>query len=312
MADHPRLSPVRIDPDHHTYPVQPSDTYDPDDLPAKVDLRQHMPPVFDQRQLESCTGNALAAAYGYLEGRVAQKVVIVSRLFIYYNERDVEGDPDKDSGAKLRDGVAVLEKYGACSEDTWPYEETRVKAKPTSDAYDEGKGHEIDQAATVAVDLHAMKHCLAEGYPFVFIILLDPAAFKPDAKGFIPRPTKKTGLAGHAMCVVGYDDAKKVFIVRNSWGATWGDKGHCYLPYDWMTDKNAVFDMWTLRRGHGLDFSQVGDDADAESDETDDADDDDDDDDDADDDSDDDDADDGDDAEANAEDTDDSGKGKGK
>jgi C1A family cysteine protease len=255
---HPRhLGPrLQRDPDHHTHPQQPADIYAPEDLPAQVDLRPHCPPIVDQGQTESCTANALAGAYGYLEGRIAGKEVPVSRLFIYYNERDIEGAVAKDEGAVISDGVKVLKKYGACEESTWPFDPKKVKEKPHAEAYDAGKGHEIDQAATVAVDLHAMKHCLAEGYPFVFGLLIDD--FKPDAKGFLKRPTSTKGLGGHAMCCVGYIDAKKVFIIRNSWGTSWGDKGYGYVPYDWLTDKESTHDCWTIRRAHDLDFSEVG------------------------------------------------------
>src|SRR5262249_54975667 len=114
----------------------------------------------------------------------------------------------------ISDGVKVLKKFGACSEQTWPFSEQKVEEKPHSAAYDEGKGHEVDQAAAVDLDLDAMRHCLAEGYPFVFGLQIDD--FQPDAKGFVKRPKKGANVSGHAMCCVGYDDDKKVFIVRNS------------------------------------------------------------------------------------------------
>jgi len=252
------ISNLRRDPDHGTHPQLQTDTYGPEDLPANVDLRPHCPPIVNQGQTESCTANALAGAYGYLEGRIAGKQVAVSRLFIFYNERMVEHTTDKDVGAYISDGVKVLKNYGACAEQTWPFDVKAVETKPHGKAYEEGKGHEVDQAATVAIDLHAMRHCLAEGYPFVFGLEID--GFKPDAKGFMTRPAAGAKLGGHAMCAVGYDDTKKVFIVRNSWGTDFGDKGYCYVPYDWMTDPKSCSDAWTVRRAHDLDFSQVGDD----------------------------------------------------
>jgi C1A family cysteine protease len=36
------------------------------------------------------------------------------------------------------------------------------------------------------------------------------------------------------MLCVGYSDPDRVFIVRNSWGSDWGDKGYCYIPYDYL------------------------------------------------------------------------------
>ena len=40
-------------------------------------------------------------------------------------------------------------------------------------------------------------------------------------------------LGGHAVAAVGYDDAAQCFIIRNSWGAGWGDRGYCYMPYQY-------------------------------------------------------------------------------
>ena len=192
---HPRHRGPRLqrDPNHDSHPQQPADTYAPEDLPAKVDSAAPLPPIVDQGQTESCTANALAGAYGYLEGRIAGKEVPVSRLFIYYNESAVEGSVAKDEGAVISDGIKVLKKYGACDERPGRSTRRRWRRSPTTTAYDAGKGHEIDQAATVAVDLHAMKHCLAEGYPFVFGLEIDD--FKPDAKGFLKRPTKTKASA---------------------------------------------------------------------------------------------------------------------
>jgi C1A family cysteine protease len=46
---------------------------------------------------------------------------------------------------------------------------------------------------------------------------------------------------------VGYDDSKQWFIVRNSWGPTWGIKGYFTLPYAYVTDTHLADDFWTIR-----------------------------------------------------------------
>ncbi len=47
---------------------------------------------------------------------------------------------------------------------------------------------------------------------------------------------------------VGYDEAERRFIVRNSWGADWGIKGYFTMPYDYVLDPSLASDFWTLRR----------------------------------------------------------------
>ncbi|CAF3598248.1 unnamed protein product, partial [Rotaria sp. Silwood2] len=52
----------------------------------------------------------------------------------------------------------------------------------------------------------------------------------------------------HALLAVGYSDQSKAFIVRNSWGEHWGENGYCYIPYEYLTNPNLCFDVWTIRQ----------------------------------------------------------------
>ena len=85
-------------------------------LPTKVDLRRKMPPIYDQGQLGSCTANAIAAAFEFDQTNQGGKDFMPSRLFIYYNERAIEGTVDSDSGAMIRDGIKSVAKVGVCDE----------------------------------------------------------------------------------------------------------------------------------------------------------------------------------------------------
>lgn len=108
-------------------------------LPKKVDLRPQCPPVFDQGQLGSCTANAIAAAHEFDQMKQSKPTVFTpSRLFIYYNEREIEGTVSEDSGAMIRDGIKSLVKQGAAPETTWPYVIARFAAKPPKKCFDAG------------------------------------------------------------------------------------------------------------------------------------------------------------------------------
>jgi hypothetical protein len=96
------------------------------ELPTKVDMRRQCPPVYDQGQLGSCTGNAIGAAFQFDLRKQKLDDFVPSRLFIYYNEREIEGTVDSDSGAMIRDGMKSIAKVGVCSEDRWPYDIARV------------------------------------------------------------------------------------------------------------------------------------------------------------------------------------------
>ena len=61
-----------------------------------------------------------------------------------------------------------------------------------------------------------------------------------------PNVAKEQLLGGHAVCLVGYDDAHNWFIARNSWGPNWGDHGYFYMPYQVIRDTNMSSDFWTI------------------------------------------------------------------
>src|ERR1700724_970576 len=75
-------------------------------LPTSVDLRRLCPAVYDQGQLGSCTANAIAAALEFDQIKQGLRDVFPpSRLFVYYNERAMEGTISQDAGAMIRDGI---------------------------------------------------------------------------------------------------------------------------------------------------------------------------------------------------------------
>lgn len=223
-------------------------------IPAAVDLRPTCSPVEDQGQLGSCTANALAGGLEFLEDKDKIPMARMSRLFIYYNERAVEGTVNSDSGAAIRDGIKTLAAQGCCPETEWPYLISKFEIKPTPQCYTDGLKHIIQSYYRVQT-LTDMKTCLAAGYPFVFGITVY-ASFESanaTATGIIPMPGKKEKvLGGHALLCVGYDDSKQWFIFRNSWGITWGAKGYGFIPYSYLTSTSLASDMWYISRAKAL------------------------------------------------------------
>lgn len=228
----------------------------PEHLPGTVDLREHLTRVEDQGQLGSCTANAIAAAVEYLEKRVAGQSRHVSRLFVYYMERVLTNTVHNDSGGRLRDGMKVINKHGVCEEKLWPYIPSHWRSEPSEEAIQAAKQHIIDEYQRVPVNTHAMKACLAEGYPFVFSIKLYPT-FELFHRGKIPLPHESDQSTGsHAMLCVGYSDADNCFMIRNSWGPSWGDGGYAYIPYEYLGSDRFTNDCWMVKRGHNLRFAQ--------------------------------------------------------
>ncbi len=220
-------------------------------LPSKVDLRPKCPKeVYDQGQLGSCTGNAIAGAIEFDLIKQGAHAFTPSRLFIYYNERVIEHTVSSDSGAQIRDGVKAVNKQGAPPEKLWPYDIAKFKDKPSADVYGAAAQHKVSSYQRVARSLSQTKGCLAAGFPFVFGFTVYES-FESDAvakSGIVPMPSSNESvLGGHAVLAVGYDDEQQRFIVRNSWGDKWGQKGYFTLPYAYLLDGNLSDDFWTLR-----------------------------------------------------------------
>ncbi len=96
-----------------------------------------------------------------------------------------------------------------------------------------------------------MRSCLAEGFPFVFGFTVyeafESATVAKSGVLNMPGPKEKV-MGGHAVMGVGYDNAARRFIIRNSWGTDWGQKGYFTMPYDYLSpDKNLSDDFWTVR-----------------------------------------------------------------
>lgn len=217
-------------------------------LPASMDLRANCSTIEDQGQLGSCTGNAIAGIVEYLCRR-ARKTTDVSRLFIYYQERVYEGTVSYDNGAYIRDGIKAVNKIGVPTESLWPYNINRFAYRPSQAAY-------VNAATRKAVgyqrcaNFAAVKAAIAQGYPVVvgFDVY---ESFETQAvadTGMMPYPNTATEqlLGGHAVALVGYNDATGKFIARNSWGTGWGDHGYFYMPYQVIQDTNMSDDFWII------------------------------------------------------------------
>ena len=220
-------------------------------LPSSVDLRSHCPPVYDQGQLGSCTANAIAGALQFDEIKEHKNGLSTpSRLFIYYNERVIEGTVTSDSGAQLRDGVKTVAKRGICPEKVWPYDISKFAVKPPTLAYKDAAKDKATNYLRLSQAANQLKGCLASGYPFVFGFTVYESFESADVSktGIVPMPSPNEAvLGGHAVCAVGYDDAQQRFIVRNSWGTEWGMTGYCNMPYTYLLDPNLASDFWTIR-----------------------------------------------------------------
>ncbi len=247
-----------------------------EELPASANLREWFPGVEDQGQLGSCTANAGAGIVEYFEKRAFGKHVDASRLFLYKVTRkmmNVEGD----TGAFLRSTMGALVMFGVPPEEYWPYEIADYDKEPSAFCYAFAQNYQaikyfrLDPPnASRDKLLNKIKKYLTTGIPAMFGFTVYNSISEADANaGKIPFPAPGETIAGgHAVVAVGYDDditikasgpeakeTKGAFLIRNSWGAEWGDNGYGWLPYEYL-NQGLAEDWWALLKGEWVDTDQ--------------------------------------------------------
>lgn len=197
----------------------------PADLPGWSSLESALGPVFDQGKTHQCVCFAAAGLKRYQEWEQAGQWLNFDPNELYDQCKRVDEVPDQQ-GTFVRVAMDVLRKQG-------------MRAQPTNLDYT------IKAAARLST-VAEIRHSLIESGPVILGIYLDMTAFGNLGRAeqaIIDVDTKPNG--GHCMLIVGHDDARQVFRVRNSYGPRWGDYGHCWLPYDYLTKTDPKFDAWT-------------------------------------------------------------------
>jgi C1A family cysteine protease len=224
-------------------------------LPPFVSLRYWCSEIEDQKTLGSCVANAVVGLMEFNKiksGLGGKKFKHFSRLFNYYNARVFAENVEEDSGAYIRDGIKTAKVVGICLAEDWPYRVEYFKKEPPEKCYQNALQYKFIKYYRLS-SLSDMKISLANGHPFVFGVAIYQSFMTGQVSntGVVPMPGfNERLLGGHAMLAIGYDDNKKSFLVRNSWGKSWGLKegnlgGYCYIPYDYLSSRDLSDDFWT-------------------------------------------------------------------
>ncbi len=213
-------------------------------LPSKVDYTVEMTPVRNQGDEGTCV--AFASVVGVKEcqdTKEYKKIIGLSPRYLYSFCKKYDGDPNGE-GTYPRVAMKMLLKYGTPPETYWPYRPYQTdKPKPNADKA--AIKYCIKAYARLRTILE-MKRSLVINGPFLAGVDVYESWFtkKAEKTGFIPMPKRSDQYqGGHAICIVGYDDSRKLFKFKNSWGSAWGDKGYGCLLYNYM--RQYCVDAWS-------------------------------------------------------------------
>lgn len=227
---------------------------DKTELPRKFSLKDKFPVVRDQKNLGCCTAEAVCAIFHYRELTDENpRLVVPSVLFQYYNTRILEGTVNEDCGATIRNAVKASVEYGFCYDTCWPFITQNWNVKPKKECYKEAE--EWKTSTYFRIDdrspdfEYLLKLNIFNGNPvaFGFSVYENTMTDRVKKTGEIPFPKKSHKLlGGHAVVMTGYDDTKRLFEFRNSWGVHWGQGGYGYIPYRYVTDGDLAQDFWVI------------------------------------------------------------------
>lgn len=219
------------------------------EVPTSLRLQDSpfMPPVWDQREMGSCTGQGVAATIMFDRAKDGQPPLSPSRLQLYYNGRIPLGTTGVDSGAMIRDVIKGAAQFGAADEKYWPYTESRLLKPPNKRAIQYGKRRVVTEYLRVDQTEEAIIMALASQHLITFGFMVYDS--------FMSRETARTGVArmpqpgeraqgGHAVVLCGYERAARIFHVRNSWGTDWGMNGYFTMPMEYVLNNRLSDDFW--------------------------------------------------------------------
>ena len=230
--------------------------------PGDADLRPYSSPRHNQGQTGSCVAQSVVKALENLErqqlcrqrgigpsqlGPNDHKNLSVLALYYLSREKMQPSRVREDAGTHIYLACDCLRLFGVCTEEEWPWDPGKVFESPSIMAMREAYDHKISASyriKTTGPDLVAsVIDALRANHPVVYGTEVGDNWMTYRAGQVLRRPTTPEG--GHATHLVGWDQARGVFIGENSWGPGWGDDGYYLIAPEVIADPCSR-DFWVI------------------------------------------------------------------
>ena len=204
-------------------------------LPQAVDHRETWWTVGDQGATGACVGWATADGllrYHFVKAGWIAKEDALSTRFTWMASKEVDDftaapttfiEPE---GTSLKAALDVSRKYGAVLDDDLPFAGGRLFAGTAQVFYTKAARLKIASYTNLGPSLLAWRRWLAGNGPILVRLDVDATWDNAPADPLLAVYRPDTARGGHAVALVGY--TPEGFIVRNSWGDTWGDHGFVF------------------------------------------------------------------------------------
>ena len=201
-------------------------------LPSSFFLRTPPPEQRGQGGQGSCVGWASAySLMGFYMRQSGSSVVdygTVGSPSYIYNQIKVSGCGD---GAYCTDAFDLLRAQGVCTWQKMSYNDNDCSQQPTSTQRANAGLYRINSYSKIMDRSELSLKTILYSQEPIMIAMTVYSNF--DNIGTNVLKTKSGSVrGGHALVIMGYDDARHAYKVLNSWGNSWGDNGYFWLDYD--------------------------------------------------------------------------------
>jgi C1A family cysteine protease len=224
-------------------------------IPSKFTL--NTPPVEPNGQGNECSCVSWAIAYtarsfylntSFTNANGSINYASVCSPEYMYNQTKISLDCEKGSYFISSDGklgaLDLLVQQGVCKWKDMPYTDEGCAIQPNSSQKSSALSAKISKYEQVAgFSTLEIKKLLLSQTPIIIGAMVDEG-FVNATKSFVWNSKKGKDLGGHALVIMGYDDAKNAFKIQNSWTTSWGDSGYSWLDYNYYNQ--VVFEAFII------------------------------------------------------------------
>ena len=210
-------------------------------LPSSKDLREVWWKIGDQKNTGSCVGWATADSvlrWHFVKANRLPKDQLLSPRFIWMAAKETDqyvSQPTtfiESEGTSLKSALDIGRKFGSVRNTVLPFATGILYSGEAKTFYALAAQLKISSYFNLGANLANWRTWLASNGPILTRLDVDATWDNAtNTKGNMDVYQPNTTRGGHAVALVGYTPDR--FIVRNSWGTGWGDKGFGYasLPY---------------------------------------------------------------------------------
>lgn len=195
------------------------------EIPDEYTYMPYMSDILNQGSESTCVPHSISAIYDYYNamknpdesenGKFTHVPIAIHEI---YRARTNRGE-----GMSFKEALEFCKTKGVLSDEN--YRKKNVN----------GHRYKIMDYAKIT-SLEAMKRSLIINGPCVIATYVKD----PQRSDFW---NGRGNYGGHATSIIGYNDNKAAFLLRNSWGTRWGAGGYTWIPYK---DFNKILEAWTV------------------------------------------------------------------